>query len=72
MVVGVTGLNNLLDGVVVKQYGGNAFVVDGTGTRITNSNVELVGLDGFVVTGRGQPRSAKSKAKDFTTPFVCE
>ena len=53
VVVGVTGLNNLLDGVVVKQYGGNAFVVDGTGTRITNSNVELVGLDGFVVTGAG-------------------
>jgi hypothetical protein len=57
VVVGLTGLNNLLDGVVVKQYGGNAFVVDGTGTTITNSNVDLVGLDGFVVTGAGSTLS---------------
>ena len=57
VVVGLTGLNNLLDGVVVKQYGGHAFVVDGTGTTITNSNVDLVGLDGFVVTGAGSTLS---------------
>ena len=53
VVVGPTGLNSLLDGVVVKQHGGHAFVIEGTGTRVTNSNVDLVGLDGFVVSGPG-------------------
>ena len=57
VVVGLTGVNNLLDQVVVKQHGGHAFVVDGTGTHITNSNVDLVGLDGFVVTGPGSTLS---------------
>ena len=60
VVVGLTGLNNVLDGVVVKQYGGHAFVVDGTGTTITNSNVELVGLDGFVVSGAGSTLSGNT------------
>jgi uncharacterized repeat protein (TIGR01451 family) len=57
VVVGLTGVNNLLDGVVVKQHGGHAFVVDGTGTTITNSNVDGIGLDGFVVTGAGSTLS---------------
>ena len=57
VVVGPTGLNNLLDSVVVKQHGGHAFVVDGTGTTITNSNVDGVGLDGFVVNGTGSTLS---------------
>jgi uncharacterized repeat protein (TIGR01451 family) len=60
VVVGLTGLNNLLEGVVVKQYGGNAFVVDGTGTTINDSSVELVALDGFVVTGPGSTLSGNS------------
>jgi uncharacterized repeat protein (TIGR01451 family) len=55
--VGLTGLNNLLDGVVVKQYGGNGFVVHGTGTKIESSSVDVVGLDGFVVTGAGSTLS---------------
>ena len=53
VVVGATGVNNLIDNVVVKQFGGNAFVVDGAGTIIQNSSVDGIGLDGFVVTGTG-------------------
>ena len=53
VVVGPTGVNNLLDGVIVKEHGGNGFVVDGTGTDITNSEVDGIGLDGFVVAGSG-------------------
>lgn len=58
VVVGLTGVNNLLDGVVVKQYGGHGFVVDGLGTKISRSNVDGVGRDGFVVTGQARPSAA--------------
>jgi parallel beta-helix repeat protein len=69
VVVGPTGLNSLLDGVVVKQQGGHAFVVEGTGTRITNSKVDLVGLDGFVVTGPGSTLSG-NKVQNARNGFI--
>lgn len=53
VVIAATGVDNLLDGVVVKEFGGNGFVDDGTNTEISRSNVENVGLDGFVIGGTG-------------------
>ena len=53
VVVDATGIDNLLDGVVVKQFGGNGFVDNGTNTRISRSNVDNIGLDGFVIGGTG-------------------
>jgi uncharacterized repeat protein (TIGR01451 family) len=50
VVVEESGINNTIDGVVVKNHRGNGFVVRGSQTRIERSGIELVALDGFVTT----------------------
>jgi uncharacterized repeat protein (TIGR01451 family) len=52
VVVGPTGIGIRLDSVVVKEHGGDAFVIEGTGTVISQSSAEdTVGGNGFVVSG---------------------
>jgi hypothetical protein len=46
---GTTG--NVLDGAVVKNFSGNGYMILGTGTQVLRSQVENVGLDGFVIVG---------------------
>ena len=54
VVVGPTATGILLDSVVVKEHGGDGFVIDGASARIVSSSVDTtVGGDSFVVTGAG-------------------
>lgn len=54
VVIGPTGTGNTIDGVVVKNHGGNGFVIDGVSNSITRSTADTsVGLDGFWSTGSG-------------------
>jgi hypothetical protein len=48
VVVEQSGVNNVMDGVVVKNHRGNGFVIHGSQTLIERSGVDLVGLDGYV------------------------
>ncbi|PWU25567.1 MAG: hypothetical protein C5B48_00650 [Candidatus Rokuibacteriota bacterium] len=53
VVVG-TSVGTNLDGVAVKDHGGDGFVINGTSTRISRSSVESsVGGNGFVIAGPG-------------------
>ena len=58
--VGPTGIGNRLNGVIVKEHGGNGFVINGTGTSLTTCEVERVGLDGYVVAGSGSVLSGST------------
>ncbi len=53
VVVEATATGAVLNGVQVKQFGANGFVVAGPGTLVTESSVEEVAADGFVITGNG-------------------
>lgn len=53
VVVEATATDTLLDGVQVKAFGADGFLIAGLGTRVTNSRVEEVAADGFVATGDG-------------------
>jgi uncharacterized repeat protein (TIGR01451 family) len=52
VVVGPAATGILLDSVVVKEHGGDGFVIDGASVRIVSSSVDMsVGGDSFVITG---------------------
>ena len=52
VVVGPTATGILLDSVVVKEHGGDGFVIDGASVRIVSSSVDTtVGGDSFVISG---------------------
>jgi uncharacterized repeat protein (TIGR01451 family) len=53
VVVEATATETVLDGVRVKEFGADGFLIAGPGTRVTNSRVEEVAADGFVATGDG-------------------
>jgi len=66
VVVGTTGVDNVIDGVVVKKHAGNGFVVNGIGTSISRCQVEGVEdlgddlQDGYVIAGSGSDLSGNS------------
>ena len=77
VVVGPTGIGNRLNGVIVKEHGGNGFVINGTGTNLTTCEVEDVGLDGYVVAGSGSVLSGSTATKArhgfiVTGPTTCD
>lgn len=77
VVVGPTGIGNRLNGVIVKEHGGNGFVINGTGTSLTTCEVERVGLDGYVVAGSGSVLSGSTATEArhgfiVTGPTTCD
>ena len=53
IVVAPTAVGSLLDTVVVKKFGGNAFVIQSDGTVVDSCGTEDNGGDGFVSSGIG-------------------
>jgi uncharacterized repeat protein (TIGR01451 family) len=53
VVVEATALGTVLNGVQVKNFAANGFVVAAPGARVTRSRVEGVAADGYVITGDG-------------------
>jgi uncharacterized repeat protein (TIGR01451 family) len=77
VVVGPTGIGNRLNGVIVKEHGGNGFVINGTGTSLITCEVEAVGLDGYVVAGSGSDLSGNTVTEArhgfiVSGPATCE
>lgn len=68
VVVDATGVNVLLDGLVVKEFHGNGIVDSGLGTRIESCGIEVTAGDSFVIQGANawlNNNSAKAKGDGF-------
>ena len=74
---GRRAIGNRLNGVIVKEHGGNGFVINGTGTDLTTCEVEDIGLDGYVVAGSGSVLSGNTATEArhgfiVTGPTTCD